>query len=54
VKYADDLVLLCREETAQLGTTDRLLQVGRHYGMETNVEKTTVMRIKNKLTQYTL
>jgi hypothetical protein len=34
--------------------TDRLLQVGRHYGMETNVEKTMAMRIKNKPTQYTL
>jgi hypothetical protein len=54
VKYADDLVLLCEEGTAQLGMTDRLLQVGRHYGMETNVEKTMVVRIKNKPTQYTL
>jgi hypothetical protein len=54
VKYANDLVLLCKEETAQLGMTDRLIQVGRHYGMETNVEKTTVMRIKNKPTQYIL
>ena len=54
VKYAYDLVLLCKEETAYQGMTDRLLQVGRHYGMKTNVEKTMVMRIKNKPTQNTL
>jgi len=54
VKYADDLVLLCKEETAQYGMTDRLIQVGKHYGMEMNVDRTMVMGIKNKPTQYTL
>ena len=54
VKYADDLMLLCKEAKALQGITDRLLQVGRHYGMETNVEETKVMQIKNKPSQYTL
>jgi hypothetical protein len=38
VKYADDLVLLAREETVLQGMVDRLIEIGRHYGMEMNVE----------------
>jgi hypothetical protein len=45
VKYADDLVLLTKEETVLQGMIDRLIEIGRHYGMEMNVEKTKVMRI---------
>jgi hypothetical protein len=39
VKYADDLVLLAREGTVLQGMIDRLIEIGRRYGMEMNVEK---------------
>jgi hypothetical protein len=39
VKYADELVLLAKEETLLKGMTDRLIKVGRCCGMEINVEK---------------
>jgi hypothetical protein len=45
VKYADDLVLLAREETMLQGMIDRLIEIGRCYGMEMNVKKIKVMRI---------
>jgi hypothetical protein len=48
VKYADDLVLLAKEETVLQGMSDRLIQIGRCYGMEMNVEKTKVMRISRQ------
>jgi hypothetical protein len=48
VKYADDLVLLAREENVLKGMVDRLIEVGRRYGMEINVEKTKVMRISRQ------
>jgi hypothetical protein len=48
VKYADDLVLLAREEKVLQGMFDRLVEIGRHYGMEINVEKTKVMRISRQ------
>jgi hypothetical protein len=38
VKCADELLLLAEEETALLGTTDRLVYVRRFYGMEIFVE----------------
>jgi hypothetical protein len=38
MKYADDLVLLAREETVE-GMIDRLTEIGRRYGMEINVER---------------
>jgi hypothetical protein len=41
VKYADDLVLMAKE--------DKLIKIGRCYGMEMNVEKTKVMRISRQL-----
>jgi hypothetical protein len=34
VKYADDLVLLAKEEAVLQGVTNRLIKVGRCYGME--------------------
>jgi predicted nucleotidyltransferase len=40
VKYADDIVLLAKEETVLQGMTDRLIDIGRCYGMEMNVVKT--------------
>jgi hypothetical protein len=51
VKYADDLVLLAREETVLQGIIDRLIEIGRLYGMEMNVEKTKVMRISRQPSQ---
>jgi hypothetical protein len=45
VRYADDLVLLSKEETILQSMIDKLIEVGRGYGMEINVEKTKTMRI---------
>jgi hypothetical protein len=39
VKYADELVLLAREETVLQGMVDRLIGIGKRYRMEMNVEK---------------
>jgi hypothetical protein len=38
-------VLLAKEETVLQSTTDKLIEVGRGYDMEINVEKTKTMRI---------
>jgi hypothetical protein len=48
VKFADDLVLLAREENVLQGTVDRLNEIGKRYGMEMSVEKTKVMRISRQ------
>jgi len=48
VKYADDLVLLAREEMLLQGMFDKLVEIGRCYGMETNVEKSKGMRISRQ------
>jgi hypothetical protein len=48
VKYADERVLLAREEKVLQGMVDRLIEIGRCYGMEMNVEKTKVMRISRQ------
>jgi hypothetical protein len=48
VKYADDLVLLAKEEKALQDMIDKLIEIGRCYGMEINVEKTKVMRISRQ------
>ena len=45
MKYADDLVLIAKEETVLQGMIDKLIEIGGCYGMETNVETTKVMRI---------
>ena len=39
VKYADDLVLLAKEEAVLQDMIDKLIEIGRFYGMEMNVEK---------------
>jgi hypothetical protein len=39
VQYAYNLVLLAREETVLRGVIDRLIEFGRRYAMEMNVEK---------------
>ena len=51
MKYADDLVLLAKEETVLEGQLDRLIEVVRYYGMEMNVETTKVKRISRQLFQ---
>jgi hypothetical protein len=39
VKYADDLVVLAKEEKMLQDMIDKLIEIGRCYGMEMNVEK---------------
>jgi hypothetical protein len=39
LKYADDVVLLVKEETVLLAMIKRLIEIGRCYGMEMNVDK---------------
>jgi hypothetical protein len=48
VKYADDLVLLAKEEKVLQDMIDKLTEIVRCYGMEMNVEKTKVMRISRQ------
>jgi len=48
LKYADDLVLLAKEEKVLQDITDKLIEIGRCYGMEMNVEKTKVIRISRQ------
>jgi hypothetical protein len=36
VKYADDLVLLAKEEKVLQDMIDKLIEIGRCYGMEIN------------------
>jgi hypothetical protein len=45
VEYGDDLVLMAKEE---MGIIDKIIEIGRCYGMEMNVEKTKVMRISRQ------
>jgi len=53
VKYADDPVLMTKEETVLKGMIDKLTETGRYYGMEINVKKTKVMRISRQLSPIT-
>jgi hypothetical protein len=48
VKYADNLVLLAKEEKVLQDMNDKLIEIGRCYGMEMNVEKTKVMKISRQ------
>ena len=48
MKYADDLVLLAKEEKVLQDMNDKLIETGRCYGMEINVEKTKLMRISRQ------
>jgi len=45
VIYVDDFVLLAKEEKVLPDMIDKLIETGRRYAMEMNVEKTKVMRI---------
>jgi len=48
VKCADDLVLLAKEEKVLQDIIDKLIEIGRCYEMEMNVEETKVMRISRQ------
>jgi hypothetical protein len=48
MKYADDFVLLAKEEMMLQDMIDKLIEIGRCYGMEMNVEKTKLMRISRQ------
>jgi len=48
MKYADDLVLLDKEETMLQNVIDKLIEKGRCYEMEMNVGNTKVMRISRQ------
>jgi hypothetical protein len=39
VKYADDIVLLAKEGEVLQDMIDKLIEIGRRYGMEMNVKK---------------
>jgi len=47
VKYADELVLLAKEEMVLQDMINKLIEIGRCYGMEMNVKK-KVMRISKQ------
>ena len=48
VKYADELVLLAKEEKVLQDMIDKLIETRRCYEMETNVEETKFMRISRQ------
>ena len=54
VKYADDLVLMAKEETVIQGMSDKLTEIGMCNGMEMNVEETKVMRISRQPSPITI
>ena len=54
VKYADDLVLMAKEEMALQGMIDKLIEIGRCNGTEMNVEKTKVTRISGQPSPVTI
>jgi hypothetical protein len=39
MKYTDDLVPLANDEAVLQGMSDRLIEIGRFYGMARNLEK---------------
>ena len=49
MKYADDLVLMAKEETVLQGMIDKLIEIGRCYGMEMNVEITNNENFKTTI-----
>ena len=53
VKYADDLVLMAKEETVLQGMIDKLIEIGS-CGMEMNVEKTKVISISRQTSPLTI
>jgi hypothetical protein len=48
VKYADDLVLLVKEQMVLQDMIDKLIEIGRSYGIEMNVSEAKVMIISRQ------
>ena len=48
MQYADDLVLLAKEETVLQGIIYRLIKTGRCYGLKMNLKKSKVMGISRQ------
>jgi len=48
VKYANDLVVLTKEKVVPKSMTERLIEIGRCYGMGSNVQKAKMMRISRQ------
>jgi hypothetical protein len=46
--YVDGLVVLAQEEAVLRGVIERLIKIGRCFGMEMNVEKSKVLGISGK------
>ena len=46
LKYADELVLMAKEETVLQGMTEKLIETGRYYGVDMNVEKKNIENFK--------
>jgi len=42
LRYGDEFVLLARGEIVLQGKIDRLIGIGKRYGMERNVDKATI------------
>ena len=51
VKYAEERVLLAKEEKVLQDMINNRIEIGRYYGMEMNAEKTNVMKILNNHSQ---
>jgi hypothetical protein len=47
-EYADDFVLLAKEEALIHGMVEKLTDIGRCYGLEINVGKTKVIRMSRQ------
>jgi hypothetical protein len=48
LKYANDLVILAKGNTVLQRIIDKLIEIGRFYGMEVNLENTKAMRISGQ------
>ena len=48
LKYADDLVLLAKDGKVLQDMIEKLIKIGRCYGMTMNVEKTNIIRISRQ------
>jgi len=49
VKYADEYVLMAKEETVLQGMIDKFIEIGSCYGMEMNVQKTKVREFQTAI-----
>jgi len=54
VKYRDEIELMAKEETELQGMIDKLIESGRCYDLDMNVEKTKLIRISRKPSPVTI